>query len=137
MVAEALTTAGVPCCWAHASRSGSRSQHATAHNAPDTRCCCRRNAAPTRNALPGLALEVCTAAFPSQFLLLASLGTFSKAVGKGMGKPVFRVVQTHFAAAGNVGAVAAKEEVWEVSAQVRWAQRRSCVAVCDTCVGAR
>jgi hypothetical protein len=35
-----------------------------------------------------------------------------------VGKPVFRVVQTHFAAAGNVGAVAAKEEVWEVAAQL-------------------
>jgi hypothetical protein len=56
--------------------------------------------------------------FPQNFLLLASLGNFSKAVGKGMGKPVFRVIQTHFAAAGNVGAVAAKEEVWEVSAQL-------------------
>lgn len=56
--------------------------------------------------------------YPQQFLLLASLGNFSKAVGKGMGRPVFRVVQTHFAASGNVGAVAAKEEVWEVSAQL-------------------
>lgn len=35
-----------------------------------------------------------------------------------MGKPVFRVIQTHFAATGNVGAVAAKEEVWEVTAQL-------------------
>jgi hypothetical protein len=35
-----------------------------------------------------------------------------------MGRPVFRVIQTHFAASGNVGAVAAKEEVWEVSAQL-------------------
>jgi len=66
----------------------------------------------------GLALEIATAIYPSQFLLLASLGNFCKAVGKGMGKPVFRVIQTHFAAAGNVGAVAAKEEVWEVSAQL-------------------
>ncbi len=32
--------------------------------------------------------------------------------------PVFRVIQTHFAASGNVGAVAAKEEVWEVAAQL-------------------
>lgn len=63
-------------------------------------------------------MEIATVVFPAQFLLLASLGNFSKAVGKGMGKPVFRVVQTHFAAAGNVGAVAAKEEVWEVSAQL-------------------
>eukprot|EP00775_Hariotina_reticulata_P012982 gene12982-13111_t len=66
----------------------------------------------------GLALEIATAIYPSQFLLLASLGNFSKALGKGMGKPVFRVIQTHFAATGNVGAVAAKEEVWEVSAQL-------------------
>eukprot|EP00878_Enallax_costatus_P007114 GHUV01007456.1.p1 GENE.GHUV01007456.1~~GHUV01007456.1.p1 ORF type:complete len:570 (+),score=144.92 GHUV01007456.1:464-2173(+) len=66
----------------------------------------------------GLALKITTAIYPSQFLLLASLGNFTKAVGKGMGKPVFRVIQTHFAAAGNVGAVAAKEEVWEVSAQL-------------------
>jgi len=35
-----------------------------------------------------------------------------------VGKPAFRVIQTHFAAAGNVGAVAAKEEVWEVTAQL-------------------
>jgi hypothetical protein len=44
-------------------------------------------------------------------LLLACSGKFCQALGKGMGKPVFRVIQTHFAAAGNVGAVAAKEEV--------------------------
>jgi hypothetical protein len=41
-----------------------------------------------------------------------------QALGKGMGKPVFRVIQTHFARAQNVGAVAAKEEVWEVVAQM-------------------
>lgn len=35
-----------------------------------------------------------------------------------MGKPAFRVIQTHFAAKDNVGAVAAKEEVWEVVAQL-------------------
>jgi hypothetical protein len=34
------------------------------------------------------------------------------------GKPVLRVILNHFAVAGNVGAVAAKEEVWEVSAQL-------------------
>jgi len=42
------------------------------------------------------------------------MGTLSKAVGKGFGRPSFRVIQNHFAAANNVGAVAAKEEVWEV-----------------------
>mgnify|MGYP001811088446 CR=1 FL=1 len=66
----------------------------------------------------GLALEISTSLYPQHFLLLASTGNFTKALAKGMGKPVFRVVQTHFAASGNVGAVAAKEEVWEVSAQL-------------------
>ena len=66
----------------------------------------------------GLALEIATAAQPAHFLLLASAGNFAKAAGKGMGKPAFRVVQNHFAAAGNVGAVAAKEEVWEVAGQL-------------------
>jgi hypothetical protein len=75
-------------------------------------------AAPPPPPAAGLALEIATSIYPSQFLLLASTGNFAKAVGKGMGKPVFRVVQTHFAASGNVGAVAAKEEVWEVSAQL-------------------
>ena len=42
------------------------------------------------------------------------MGTLSKAVSKGFAKPSFRVIQNHFAAANNVGAVAAKEEVWEV-----------------------
>ena len=67
----------------------------------------------------GLALEISTALYPAHFLALASAGNFAKALAKGLGKPVFRVVQTHFAAAGNnVGAVAAKEEVWEVAAQL-------------------
>jgi hypothetical protein len=74
--------------------------------------------APQRQWTAGLALEISTSLYPQHFLLLASSGNFAKALAKGMGKPVFRVVQTHFAASGNVGAVAAKEEVWEVSAQL-------------------
>lgn len=98
----------------------------------------------------GLALEIATAAAPpSAFVPLAGAGTLCRAVGKGIARPAFRVVQTHFAtpvsagtAAGaepaappatttsilprrrsrgppsNVGDVAAKEEVWEVAAQV-------------------
>ncbi|KAG2489606.1 hypothetical protein HYH03_011886 [Edaphochlamys debaryana] len=66
----------------------------------------------------GLGLEVATVAAPQHFLLLACAGKFCQALGKGMGKPVFRVIQTHFARAQNVGAVAAKEEVWEVTAQM-------------------
>jgi hypothetical protein len=98
-----ITITALPCCrsarlcWS----SATSSSHAASCSVP-----------------AGLAMEIATVVYPSQFLLLASLGNFSKAVGKGMGKPVFRVIQTHFAAAGNVGAVAAKEEVWEVSAQL-------------------
>ena len=41
----------------------------------------------------------------------AGLGNFTKAVGKGMGGPCFRIFQTHFAKQNNVGDVAAKEQV--------------------------
>jgi hypothetical protein len=56
-----------------------------------------------------MALEVATSAYPAYFLVLAGAGNFTKALGKGMGRPVFRVIQTHFAAAGNVGAVGASQ----------------------------
>ena len=46
-------------------------------------------------------------------MLLAGAGNLALAAGKGMGKPCFRIIQTHFARKrGNVGDVAAKEEVW-------------------------
>lgn len=67
----------------------------------------------------GLALEIATQIFPAQFVLLAGSGTLAKSMAKGMGRPCFRVIQTHFSATNNVGDVAAKEEVWEVAAQVR------------------
>lgn len=66
----------------------------------------------------GLALEIATQVYPVNFILLAGTGNLCKAIGKGMGRPCFRVVQTHFSATNNVGDVAAKEEVWEVSAQL-------------------
>eukprot|EP00892_Ulva_mutabilis_P001100 jgi/Ulvmu1/10991/UM007_0171.1 len=66
----------------------------------------------------GQALEVATAATPSAFVLLASTGNFAKAAGKGIGRPAFRVIQNHFATRGNVGDVAAREEIWEVTAQL-------------------
>mmetsp|Transcript_2506 Transcript_2506/g.7550 ORF Transcript_2506/g.7550 Transcript_2506/m.7550 type:complete len:636 (-) Transcript_2506:730-2637(-) len=67
----------------------------------------------------GMALELATAFAPHQaFLLLAGAGNLALAAGKGMGKPAFRIIQTHFAAANNNGDVAAKEEVWEVGAQL-------------------
>lgn len=66
----------------------------------------------------GLALEIATQISPSNFIALAGAGTLAKATGKGMGRPAFRVVQNHFAAGNNVGDVAAKEEVWEVTAQM-------------------
>jgi hypothetical protein len=55
------------------------------------------------HARAGLALEIATAIFPQSFLLLASLGNFSKAVGKGMGKPVFRVIQVGVCVCVSVG----------------------------------
>jgi hypothetical protein len=66
----------------------------------------------------GLALEIATQLFPANFVALAGTGTLAKATGRGMGRPCFRVVQTHFAAKNNVGDVSAKEEVWEVTAQM-------------------
>ena len=41
----------------------------------------------------------------------SGLGHFTKAVGKGMGGPCFRIFQAHFASQNNVGDVAAKEQV--------------------------
>lgn len=41
-----------------------------------------------------------------------------QAAGKGIGRPAFRVIQNHFATRGNVGDVAAREEIWEVTAQL-------------------
>ncbi|RYR61974.1 hypothetical protein Ahy_A04g019255 isoform D [Arachis hypogaea] len=41
-----------------------------------------------------------------------------KAVARGLKDPSFRVIQNHFAISGNLGEVAAKEEVWEVVAQL-------------------
>jgi hypothetical protein len=67
----------------------------------------------------GLALEVGTQLSPSYFVLLAGAGNLTKALGKGMGRPCFRVIQTYFSSiTNNVGDVAAREEVWEVSAQL-------------------
>eukprot|EP00891_Asterochloris_glomerata_P007747 jgi/Astpho2/7747/e_gw1.00116.24.1_t len=66
----------------------------------------------------GYALEVGTALFPQNFVLLAGLGNFTKAAGKGIGGPCFRIIQTHFARSRNVGDVSAKEQVWEVAAQL-------------------
>lgn len=52
----------------------------------------------------------------------AGAGTFSRAVGKGLGNPCFRIIQTHQAVAGNVGDIAAKEEVGR------------CLSRCPVCV---
>eukprot|EP00951_Prasinocladus_malaysianus_P004993 scaffold35495_cov50-Prasinocladus_malaysianus.AAC.1 len=64
------------------------------------------------------ALEIATSMYPQYFLVLAGSGNLAKSVGKGMGKPAFRVIQQHFSVANNVGDVAAKEEVWEVAGQL-------------------
>uniref|UniRef100_A0A7C9E456 Protein root UVB sensitive/RUS domain-containing protein n=1 Tax=Opuntia streptacantha TaxID=393608 RepID=A0A7C9E456_OPUST len=66
----------------------------------------------------GSIFDLTTQLYPAYFLPLASLGNLSKAVARGLKDPSFRVIQNHFAASGNLGDVAAKEEVWEVTAQL-------------------
>ncbi|KAL1206776.1 Protein root UVB sensitive 5 [Cardamine amara subsp. amara] len=66
----------------------------------------------------GSFFDLATQLYPSQFLLLASTGNLAKAVARGFRDPSFRVIQNHFAISGNLGEVAAKEEVWEVAAQL-------------------
>ena len=69
------------------------------------------------NVLGGMSAFAYTAArvdsvAAGNFVLLAGAGNLALAAGKGMGKPCFRIIQTHFARKrGNVGDVAAKEEV--------------------------
>ncbi|GMH22979.1 hypothetical protein Nepgr_024822 [Nepenthes gracilis] len=66
----------------------------------------------------GSIFDLSTQLYPTFFLPLASLGNLSKAVARGLKDPSVRVIQNHFAVSGNLGDVAAKEEVWEVSAQL-------------------
>ena len=68
----------------------------------------------------GLALEIATAFSPANFILLAGAGNLSRAVGRGMTNPCFRIIQTHFAAANNIGDVAAKEEVRPQRRRCAW-----------------
>ncbi|KAL7169656.1 hypothetical protein ACSBR2_034651 [Camellia fascicularis] len=62
--------------------------------------------------------DLSTQFYPAYFLPLASLGNLTKAVGRGLRDPSLRVIQNHFAISGNLGEVSAKEEVWEVAAQM-------------------
>ncbi|GMY25491.1 protein root UVB sensitive 5 [Fagus crenata] len=66
----------------------------------------------------GSIFDLTTQVYPAYFLPLASLGNLAKAVARGLKDPSFRVIQNHFAISGNLGEVAAKEEVWEVAAQL-------------------
>ncbi|KAB1224336.1 UPF0420 protein [Morella rubra] len=66
----------------------------------------------------GSIFDLSTQLYPAYFLPLASLGNFAKAVARGLKDPSLRVIQNHFAISGNLGEVAAKEEVWEVAAQL-------------------
>ncbi|XWS59956.1 hypothetical protein CRYUN_Cryun08bG0166800 [Craigia yunnanensis] len=66
----------------------------------------------------GSIFDLTTPVYPAYFLPLASLGNLAKAVARGLKDPSFRVIQNHFAISGNLGEVAAKEEVWEVTAQL-------------------
>ncbi|XP_057435231.1 protein root UVB sensitive 5 isoform X2 [Lotus japonicus] len=66
----------------------------------------------------GSIFDLTTQVYPAYFLPLASLGNLTKAVARGLKDPSFRVIQNHFAISGNLGEIAAKEEVWEVVAQL-------------------
>ncbi|XP_057520005.1 protein root UVB sensitive 5 isoform X2 [Amaranthus tricolor] len=66
----------------------------------------------------GSIFDLSTQLYPAYFLPLASLGNLAKAVARGLKDPSFRVIQNHFALSGNLGDVSAKEEVWEVTAQL-------------------
>ncbi|XP_022767717.1 protein root UVB sensitive 5 isoform X2 [Durio zibethinus] len=66
----------------------------------------------------GSIFDLTTQVYPAYFVPLASLGNLAKAVARGLKDPSFRVIQNHFAISGNLGEVAAKEEVWEVTAQL-------------------
>ncbi|PIA32206.1 hypothetical protein AQUCO_04500063v1, partial [Aquilegia coerulea] len=66
----------------------------------------------------GSIFDLTTPLYPAYFLPLAALGNLAKAVARGLKDPSFRVIQNHFAISGNLGDVAAKEEVWEVAAQL-------------------
>uniref|UniRef100_A0A1D1Z6A8 UPF0420 protein n=1 Tax=Anthurium amnicola TaxID=1678845 RepID=A0A1D1Z6A8_9ARAE len=66
----------------------------------------------------GSIFDLSTQLYPEYFLPIASLGNLTKAIARGLKDPSFRVIQNHFAISGNLGEVAAKEEVWEVAAQL-------------------
>ncbi|XP_042465310.1 protein root UVB sensitive 5-like isoform X1 [Zingiber officinale] len=66
----------------------------------------------------GSIFELSTQLCPAYFLPLAASGNLAKAVARGLKDPSFRVIQNHFAISANLGEVAAKEEVWEVAAQL-------------------
>ncbi|WCJ28068.1 Protein root UVB sensitive 5 [Euphorbia peplus] len=66
----------------------------------------------------GSIFDLTTQLYPAYFLPLASLGNLTKAVARGLKDPSSRVIQSHFAVSENLGEVAAKEEVWEVGAQL-------------------
>lgn len=93
-----------------------RLQHHTAQNVAHTRMGLSTAAASRIHAHRGP--RVLGPPPTSSPQLLAGAGNFAKAFGKGVGRPAFRVIQTHFAAGNNVGDVAAKEEVWEVAGQL-------------------
>ncbi|CAI0451615.1 unnamed protein product [Linum tenue] len=56
----------------------------------------------------GSIFDLTTQLNPAYFLPLASLGNLTKAVARGLKDPSSRVIQSHFAASGNLGEVAAK-----------------------------
>ena len=74
-----------------------------------------RKRGPSGQSRPDAAAPACAGAF----LLLAGAGNLTKAVGKGLGKPSFRIIQNHFALENNLGDISAKEEARPVWVRVQ------------------
>jgi hypothetical protein len=61
---------------------------------PAPACCARPHSGhhPSARAAPLACSPACTQAFPAAFLPLAVGGRFAKALGKSLGRPVFRII---------------------------------------------
>lgn len=69
-------------------------------------------------ALVGSALELSTGFYPQFFLYSAGMASALRTVGKGISSPAHTAFRLHFARDNNIGAVCAKEEVFEVMAEL-------------------
>lgn len=69
-------------------------------------------------ALVGSALELSTGFYPQFFFYSAGIASALRTVGKGISSPAHTAFRLHFSRDDNIGAVTAKEEVFEVMAEL-------------------